>query len=184
MMNRHFIILITLLLPALFGGCGMEPEEPMEYFSPFVGVTLDVFFVDSEGKDLVEGIPTIKKKDDPITSRAGNLSPSAYHIKLFKDDEESNRKPSVLVYDREDVTGKPGYAIVFSFLTSNRGFNHKKIRYEFVCPYIFGDDKVHTLEGEMKGAAVIKCRFDGVEAPPAQALPDFTYYAYIVRVDR
>jgi hypothetical protein len=64
------------------------------------------------------------------------------------------------------------------------------VRCEMVCPYIFGDDRTHTLVGELHwGYMFRKCWFDGIEASPAYGVVDgerryIEYGAFIVQVDR
>jgi hypothetical protein len=85
------------------------------------------------------------------------------------------------------VTGKPPYyAMSFGLVIDYVKFNYKNIRYEFACPYIFGDDETHILEGILLNNELFEnCRFDGAETQHVEPLPDFTYNnAFIVRVDR
>jgi hypothetical protein len=198
-MNKHFIILVSSLLIVLAGGCKEMVDGPGP---PIGGVTLNMFFVDSEGKDLVKGITIIKSDGAGTESDEGRLSsgryrishvsqllPSEYLLKLFLDDQEVEWRTGVSVRNMEGVVGEPPYySVRFGFSMNYKTFNNKKVRYEVICPYIFGDYEAHILEGELDGATFstfLRCRFDGVEARPVQSLPDVSFEnAFIARINR
>jgi hypothetical protein len=188
--------LVSILLIVLVGGC-----KEMGDIGPSVGgMTLDMFFVNSEGKDLVEGIPVADAEGkenyfgDYIgkllsgkyrISHISQLSPGEYLLKLFLDDKEVEYRVEVSVWNMEGIIGKPPYYAVSFRLVHYTKFNQEKVRCEVICPYIFGDYEAHTLEGELDGTTFRRCWFDGVEASSVYPLPDFSYEnAFIVQVDR
>jgi hypothetical protein len=196
-MNKYFILLSSCLLIALAGGCGdsggindcgcLDSAAPPPAFV--------ISFIDSEGQDLVEGIPTVTWEQ-----YAGDfLSNNAYQMKLFVDEEEevpqgyrdmsiTSKEENIQRYDAIRFT----ITALWGAMNDPSDIAVHTARCEFVCPYIFGSDEVHTLTGELsrgpKGGDYFFRRFwfDGVECPPlydtegSWLLED----TYIVQVNR
>jgi hypothetical protein len=188
-MNKYFAIFVSSLLVALAGGCG-EDEAPMNS-KPYPN--LEISFIDSQGRDLVEGIPTVELNTPYVLYGDGFLSSNTCDVKLFINDKEVPL-PDIRRF-RMHVTYKDEFAPydVIHFEVDdlwNLTDANCTLRCEMVCPYIFGDSRTHTLVGELhRGQAFLKCWFDGVEASPAYRVSEgerryIEYGSFIVQVDR
>jgi hypothetical protein len=202
-MMKHFKVLLSVLLIALAGGCGDKAEEDL--IGGILGPPgMVICFIDSEGQDLLTGIPTIKWVTEAVEYTGDFVSSDVCPMKtLFINDEEIQvvQDPMPLIY--EEYTGEPYKALCFTYGYIWMEINDKSnetvytVRSEIVCPYIFGNDEAHILTGELirMGEGKIygfhKCWFDGVEASPTyfgeetgaaagMQKPDI----FIVRVDR
>jgi hypothetical protein len=198
-MNKYFALLVSSLLVALAGGCG-EEEAPEDVIGGWQWPpNLNVCFVDSEGGDLLAGIPTIKLETARVKYDGDFLSNNTFRIKLFVNDEEilSLGMPVGLFHKGE--SGLPYDAITFTLWDLLTPINNQSnstiyiVKGEVVCPYVFGNDEVHTLQGELSrqhpgGSYWYRiCWFDGVETLPA-------YYhdpgdvrkdnSFVARIDR
>jgi hypothetical protein len=190
-MNKYFALLVSSLLVALAGGCG--EEEASLNSKPYPN--LEISFIDSQGRDLVEGIPTIELNTDEALYGDGFLSSNTYDVKLFINDKEVAPLPSIRRF-RMNVIYKDEFApydAIFFYIDDLIHLSGKSIhmvRCEMVCPYIFGDDRTHTLVGELhRGSMFLKCWFDGVEASPAYHVVEgerryIEFGSFIVQVDR
>jgi hypothetical protein len=188
-MMKHFVLLSGVLLLAIAGGCNKEPEE-----GNITGLPgLSVSFIDSEGQDLVAGIPAIKLMPPPA---ADFLSDDVFRIKVFINEEEI-RMPNVPVrlFDKDSIAGTCNVVFIFYDLPGKELVDASNsavytVRTEIVCPYIFGNDEAHTLTGELGRSpggyyCFRKCWFDGVEAAPTYAAEGWQREgAFTVRVDR
>jgi hypothetical protein len=163
---------------------------------------LTVSFIDSEGKDLVEGIPTMKWETYTVQYTGDFVYYKDCPVKLFINDEETPWKDIVsarLVY-KQDRIEPPYDALIFLSGYFGNQINDPShstvytVRYEIVCPYLFGNEQVHTLVGELSrwypGGYYWfqKCWFDGVEASPVYNSDDMgnrqIENTYIVQLDR
>jgi hypothetical protein len=203
-MIKHLNILLSVFLIALFaGGCNNEGEKIGGMLGP---PCLFISFIDSEGQDLVTGIPTVKVVT-PVAEYAGDfLSSDVYRMKLFVNEEEfpTQNDPLYMSIRHKDGTYELYDAILFSFgnlmksVDDKSNFTVYTVRCEVVCEYVFGNDETHILTGELSrppGGTYDFQRFwfDGVEIPFGVYPPglDITYPAdgwkpdaYFVQVNR
>jgi hypothetical protein len=153
-MAKHLKILSTALLIALAGGCG-DNEEIID--GGIVGATqLYICFIGSEGQDLLTGIHPVKWEPSNAEDTGNVLSESGCHIKkLFINDEEIQMAPSVRPgLFPEGWYGLPYKSIQFPigiWEVINAAYNDivYTVRSEIGFPYMFGNNEVHTLTGEL-----------------------------------
>jgi hypothetical protein len=203
-MMKHLNILLSVLLVALFaGGCNNEvPETIDDMLGP---PCLFISFIDSEGRDLVTGIPTIKLVVYPAEYDGDFLSTGTFRVKPFINEEASSQYNLHMQMSYKDGVYELYDAINFVFWDLHRKVNDKSsstvytIRCEVVCEYIFGNDETHIMTGELSRLIpggtydFLRFWFDGVEIPPALYPPglDMAYpadgrkeNAFIVQLNR
>jgi hypothetical protein len=164
-MSKYFILLSSCLLIAFAGGCGDKAEIDCIRFPEFV-----ISFIDSEGRDLVEGLPVIK---DPCTEYVPS---DLFQLKLFVNDEEEvlSTPRRVIKISNQRTYAALEFSLDSPLMTYTSDPSDTLVymlRYEVVCPYIFANKKVHTLEGELRRTVGYQTFrrfwFDGVECSPA-----------------
>jgi hypothetical protein len=156
-----------------------------------------VSFIDSQGRDLVEGIPTIKLESYEVQYDGDFLSGTTCNVKLFVNDEELSSPGNMHWFQmklsyKEEASPYDAIQFVLRDLWDLDDIESiYTVRCEMICPYIFGDDRTHTLVGELHGGYMFrKCWFDGVEASPAyrvwegEVLYYIEYGSFFVQVDR
>jgi hypothetical protein len=181
-MMKHLKVLLSVLLVALAGGCG-DKEDVLCCIreSPRMVVS----FIDSEGRDLVEGIPDMRL--EPLGDYNGGFLPrNTTLVRLFINGKEilSPKINMSTVHKAEDA-GELYEGIHFGFVDLMDGDPNVTVRLDFVCQHLFGTE-VHTLTIEVTGYYLFsKCLFDGVEALPVSEIhTTYRSNAYLVRVDR
>jgi hypothetical protein len=204
-MIRHLNILLSVFLIALAGGCNNEDSGILNSEdSPQLAIS----FIDSEGRDLVTGIPTIKLVDNVGVERPDDyLSSDIFRVKMFANEEELPTHnhylyiPTIYKDERYDLYHKVCFVFLglFGFANDKNNVSVCTVRCEVVCPYIFGNDETHILTAELSrdypgGYSYFqRFWFDGVEIPFGVYPPglDMTYpedgrkpTAYFVQVDR
>jgi hypothetical protein len=191
--KKLICILLGGLLIALVGGCSNEAPEMVDFM--LGPPCLTVSFIDSEGWDLVTGIPTTKFVTQTVEYTGDFLSNSTCRTLFVNDEEILSPSMQISLLDK-DKFGLPYDAISFIFWDLMTPINDKSnstiytVRCEVICPYIFGNDEAHTLTGELSmwypGGYYLfqKCWFDGVETLPVYYGDVRKENSFIVQVNR
>jgi hypothetical protein len=203
-MMKYLKILSAALLIALAGGCGDSNEE-IEDNIPGPAFAY-LCFIDSEGQDLLTGIHPVKWVTPTVEYTGDFVADSDLHIKkLAINDREIQVEPvsHVGLGSEGFYTSLPYKSISFiigiqqeideAYSDIVYTVTVYTVRWEIIFPYIFGNDEVHTLTGELcvtsgKAFWFQKCWFDSVEASPAYfewaSSADKKPNAFLVRVDK
>ena len=154
---KAITVMSISLLTILCWGCSApnaatdEPaaskQEP-EFGRDSTGVEVDLVltlnlrlkFVDAAGKNLVEGIET---QGEAATWRGDKVRPDLYKMTTQVVNPFGIQPNPLRVFSTPD-----GLYLVLSLVMDielHRDYVFKTATYTLVCPYVFGDDKAHTV---------------------------------------
>ena len=152
-MARVFILLVLLL--GTLGACDKTDTAPNGYF-------FYLSFVDNEGHDLVEGIETtLDDTGSPIVQK------KEYTYEFLNSKDNSSKRHSIRL---EKVEGYNALYISEVLWDGSCLEIHKSLTHKLSCPYIFGDEKAHTIvahwkfSNQDKRICLVRLTLDGVDA--------------------
>lgn len=156
-MRNFCFYLVGILFPFIFIGC----ENKQDSYPPII-YSYNLAFVDENGNDLVEGIGTYSDISKRLILREKD-----YFYKLVKPNSKNGFTASRYIY----VNSVNGYNVLGIFDALWEGYRYDKkpevLISTFACPYIFGDEKEHSIISNWKynngSAELIRMTIDGVD---------------------
>lgn len=156
--------LYSCLLSALIVFIIMSCEGKEDSYPPII-YGYNLAFVDEQDNDLIEGIVTHSDHSNRLMLRE-----SDYSYKLVKPNSKDDFTAPRYIY----VSSLNGYNVLEIFDMLWEGYRYDKkpevLTRTLVCPYIFGDEKEHSIVSNWKyddsygGAELISITIDGVDA--------------------
>lgn len=152
-MTKVFILLVVLFV--VLAACDKTDTAPNGY-------SFYLSFVDNEGNDLVEGIETtLDDTGSPIVQK------DKYTYKFLDSKDNSSKRHFIRL---ENVDGYNALYITEILWDGSSEDIDKALTHKLFCPYIFGDEKAHTIiahwkfSNQDKRICLVRLTLDGVNA--------------------